>query len=333
MHDGSFQRDGSANSMQNCGDGVAIRLTGLQKNFGEVKAVDGLDLEIEQGELFGLLGPNGAGKTTTINLITGLLPADTGRICVGGFDLPRNIAKARALIGFCPQEISVIPYLTGFENAKLFGTLNGLQGPALDRRISQLFEDLKLEEKAGKRVSTYSGGMKRRLNIILAIVHDPAIVFLDEPTVGLDPQSRHVVWNFIRSFKEMGKTVVLTTHYIEEADDLCDRVGIIDQGRIIALGTPRELKTQLPATEEIEIDVGDTPVGQLAGLSSVDCVIDSAYDPERHVIEVRTRLGITRIGELLAQLPGEVQPGGVRVRGYNLEDLFIQLTGREIRAD
>lgn len=316
------------------GDGVAIRVTGLHKRFGDVTAVDDVNLEIGEGELFGLLGPNGAGKTTTINLITGLLLADSGNICVGGFNLPKDAAKARSLMGFCPQEISVIPYLTGFENAKLFGTLNGLQGPALKQRITQLFKDLKLEDKAGKRVSTYSGGMKRRLNIILAIVHDPAIVFLDEPTVGLDPQSRHVVWEYIRLFKEMGKTVVLTTHYIEEADDLCDRVAIIDQGRIISLGTPRELKKQLPATEEIEFDLPcEIQASQLDGIYSIDCVVDSSYDPNKCVVKVRTKQGITRIIDLLAQLPPGVQPEGIHVRDFNLEDLFIQLTGHEIRAD
>ena len=316
------------------GDGVAIRVSGLKKYFGDVKAVDGVDLEIKKGELFGLLGPNGAGKTTTINLVTGLLHADQGNMCVGGFNLPKDVAKARALIGFCPQEISSIPYLTGYENAKLFGTLNGMQGPALKQRITQLFKDMKLEEKAGKRVATYSGGMQRRLNIILAIVHDPSIVFLDEPTVGLDPQSRHVVWEYIRSFKEAGKTVVLTTHYIEEADDLCDRVAIIDQGRIIALGAPDELKKQLPATEQIEIDVPcDVEASQLEGISSIDCVVDSTYDPNKCIVKVRTKQGITRIIDLLAQLPPGVQPGGIHVRDFNLEDLFIQLTGREIRAD
>ncbi|HME56037.1 MAG TPA: ABC transporter ATP-binding protein [Candidatus Lokiarchaeia archaeon] len=331
MHRNSLQRKKNANLQD---DGVAIRVSGLQKHFGDVRAVDGVDLEIKKGELFGLLGPNGAGKTTTINLITGLLLADNGNICVGGFNLPKEVSRARALIGFCPQEISSIPYLTGFENAKLFGTLNGLQGPALKERISQLFKDLKLEEKARKRVATYSGGMQRRLNIILAIIHDPEIIFLDEPTVGLDPQSRHVVWEYIRSFKERGKTVVLTTHYIEEADDLCDRVAIIDQGRIIAIGTPRDLKQQLPATEEIEFDLlNDVEPAQLEGISSIDCVVDSHYDPGKRVVKVQTLKGITRINDIINQLQVDVQPGEIHVRDFNLEDLFIQLTGHEIRAD
>ena len=223
--------------------------------------------------------------------------------------------------------------MTGAENARFFGTLNGLQGHALKDRISQPFGDLKLEEKAGKKVSTYSGGMKRRLNLILAIIHDPPVIFLDEPTVGLDPQSRHVVWEYIRSFKEMGKTVVLTTHYIEEADNLCDRVAIIDQGRIIALGTPRELKAQLPASEEIEIDLPTDIQVPMEGFSSIDCVVDSTYDPENSAIKLRTKQGIMRIGDILAQLPPGVQAEGIHVRDFNLENLFIQLTGHEIRAD
>jgi ABC-2 type transport system ATP-binding protein len=331
MHEKIFNADSSHDAR---GNGMAIRVSSLKKHFGDVKAVDGVDLEIKNGELFGLLGPNGAGKTTTINLITGLLRADGGNICVGGFNLPKDVAKARALIGFCPQEVSSIPYLTGFENAKLFGTLNGLHGAAMKQRITQLFKEMKLEDKAGKKVSTYSGGMQRRLNIILAIVHDPAIIFLDEPTVGLDPQTRHVVWEYIRSFKEKGKTVVLTTHYIEEADDLCDRVAIIDQGRVIALGTPEELKKQLPATEQIEIDVPcDADASQFNDMSSVDCVVESSYDPDKCVVKIRTKHGITRISDLLAQLPAGVQPDGIHVRDFNLEDVFIQLTGHEIRAD
>lgn len=312
---------------------VQIRVTGLKKRFGEVLAVNGVDLEILKGELFGLLGPNGAGKTTTINLITGLLRANAGNICVGGYELPKDLTQARSLMGFCPQEISSIPYLTGAENARLFGTLNGLRGATLHERIDHLFSEFKLDEKANKRVSTYSGGMKRRLNLILAIVHDPEVIFLDEPTVGLDPQSRHVVWDYIRSFKDMGKTVILTTHYIEEADDLCDRVGIIDQGRIIALGSPQDLKEQLPATEEIQIDFPEMISFQPGTFSSVDCVVGSAYNPENYTVKVQTRQGIMHIGEIIAQLPPNVQAKGIHVRDFNLEDLFIQLTGREIRAD
>jgi ABC-2 type transport system ATP-binding protein len=330
MHNNYATRESSADVPHN---GIDIQVTDLRKSFGDVKAVDGVDLEIKKGELFGLLGPNGAGKTTTISLMTGLLRADSGTIYVGGFNLPQDLAKARTLMGFCPQEISSIPYLTGYENAQLFGSLNGLQGAALKARIFQLFEEMKLADKAKKRVSTYSGGMKRRLNIILAIIHDPAVIFLDEPTVGLDPQTRHVVWDYIRSFKKMGKTVVLTTHYIEEADDLCDRVGIIDQGRVIAIGTPRELKAGLPASEEIEITL---PAGTTISpdeFSAVNCVIDSTYDQENATVKIKTKQGIMRIGELLARLPAGIEPAGIHVRDFNLEDLFIQLTGREIRAD
>jgi len=219
----------------------AIVIDNLTKKFEDVTAVDGLSLEVEKGELFGLLGPNGAGKTTTINVLCGLLEPTSGSVSVRGYDVQKEPQKIKKLIGVCTQETAVYPYLTGRENVELFGNLHTMSKEKLRKNTDDLLEKLGLAEDAKRRVGKYSGGMKRRINLIMALVHDPEIAFLDEPTVGMDPQSRHAVWDFIRELKKQGKTVILTTHYMEEAEELCDRVGIIDHGKVIALGSPKEL--------------------------------------------------------------------------------------------
>ena len=312
---------------------VDISFNHVTKRFSDVVAVNDLSLDIMNGETFGLLGPNGAGKTTTLNLLAGLLQSDGGTIHIAEYSLPKDITHARSLMGFCPQEISSIAYLTGVENARLFGTLNGLRGDALRARITRIFDDLKLTDKAKKRVSTYSGGMKRRLNLILAILHEPAIIILDEPTAGLDPQTRRVVWDYIRSFKAAGKTIVLTTHYIEEADELCDRVGIIDNGKIIALDTPRKLKEQLVATEEFEFTLPPATSLPQENFSGLDYVVNCTFNASNGVAKVQTKRGIPHLNELLAHLPRGINLEGLHIREFNLEDLFIQLTGREIRVE
>jgi ABC-2 type transport system ATP-binding protein len=220
----------------------AIEIRGLARHYGEVRAVDGLSLEVPEGELFGLLGPNGSGKTTTINVLCGLLKPTAGTAFVGGYEVGKGDGRVKELIGVCPQEPAVYSFLTGRENIELFGKLHSMPREELRRKAELFLQRLGLAEDADRRVGKYSGGMQRRISLIMAIIHDPSIAFLDEPTAAMDPQSRHVVWDFIRELKTQGRTVVLTTHYMEEAEELCDRVGIIDRGRLIALGSPRELK-------------------------------------------------------------------------------------------
>jgi len=221
---------------------LAIVIDNLTKRFEDVIAVNGLSLEIEKGELFGLLGPNGAGKTTVINVLCGLLEPTSGSVRVGGYDVQKEPKRVKEMIGVCVQETAVYPYLTGRENVELFGNLHAMSKERLRKNTDELLEKIGLREDARRRVGKYSGGMKRRINLIMALVHDPEIAFLDEPTVAMDPQSRHAVWDFIRELKKWGKTVILTTHYMEEAEELCDRVGIIDRGKLIALGSPDQLK-------------------------------------------------------------------------------------------
>jgi ABC-2 type transport system ATP-binding protein len=227
----------------------AVLIENLTKDYGDVRAVDGLTLSIPEAEVFGLLGPNGSGKTTTINCLTGLLKPTKGSIKVGGFDTRTESPKAREILGVSPQETAVYSYLTGRENVRLFGELYSVPKKVLDARVDYVMEKVGLIDEAERRVGKYSGGMKRRVSIAMALVRDPRIVLLDEPTVGMDPQSRRAVWDFVIELKDKGKTIVITTHYMEEAEELCDRVGIIDHGRLIALGPPAELKTKYSAKD------------------------------------------------------------------------------------
>jgi ABC-2 type transport system ATP-binding protein len=235
-----------------------IVIENLSKKFEDVNAVDGLSLEIEKGELFGLLGPNGAGKTTAIKVLCGLLEPSSGSAHVGGYDVRKDSSKVKELIGVCPQDTAAYSFLSGRENVELFGNLHAMPKEKLKKNTDGLLEKMSLAEDANRRFGKYSGGMKRRINLIMALVHDPEIAFLDEPTVAMDPQSRHAVWDFIRELKNRGKTIILTTHYMEEAEGLCDRVGIIDHGKLIALGSPKQLKDKFKAKDLEEVFIGLT---------------------------------------------------------------------------
>jgi len=230
-----------------------IELESLTKKFGDKTVVDDLSLGIEKGELFGLLGPNGAGKTTTIKILCGLLEPTSGAARVGGHDIRTEMHEIRKMIGVCPQEPAYYTFLTGRENVELFGRLHNMPRDLLKEKTDELLETVGLVETASTKAGKYSGGMIRRVNLAMALVNDPAIAFLDEPTVAMDPQTRHATWDFIRGLKARGKTIILTTHYIEEAESLADRVGIIDMGRLIALDTPRSLMKKHSATNLEEV--------------------------------------------------------------------------------
>ena len=234
-----------------------IIIENLTKRFEDVTAVKELSLTVPEGELFGLLGPNGAGKTTTINVLCGLLQPTSGSVTVGGFNVVKEPEKVKALIGVCPQDTAIYDYLTGRENVEFFGSLHLMSKKDLTENTNNLLEKMGLTEDADRRVQKYSGGMRRRVNLAIALIHNPHIAFLDEPTVAMDPQSRHAVWDFIRELREKGTTIILTTHYMEEAEELCDRVGIIDYGSLIALGSPQQLKEkyEVKDLEEVFIEL------------------------------------------------------------------------------
>ena len=222
-------------------NGNVIVINDLTKQFDDITAVNGLNLEIRKGEMFGFLGPNGAGKTTTINMLCGLLEPTAGSAYVAGYDVTKDTTKMKEHIGVCPQEAAVFKFLTGRENIELLGNLHGVEKEILRERTTSLLDEADFTEAAKRRTKGYSGGMMRQLNLLMALISDPEIVFLDEPTVGMDARARRRTWEYIGSLKDQGKTVILTTHYIEEAQALSDRVGIIDYGELIALDTPEEL--------------------------------------------------------------------------------------------
>lgn len=232
------------NSGRAAQDANVIVINGLAKKFDDITAVKDLNLEIHKGEMFGFLGPNGAGKTTTISMLSGLLKPTSGSAQIAGIDVGNEPRKAKELLGVCPQEAAVFKFLTGMENLTLFGNLHGMDKQVLKKRAADLVNQADFSDAAKRRTKGYSGGMMRQLNLMIALISDPEIVFLDEPTVGMDARARRRTWEYIGSFKDQGKTVILTTHYIEEAEALSDRVGIIDYGELIALGTPAELMAE-----------------------------------------------------------------------------------------
>ena len=261
----------------------------VRKAYGSLVAVDGLSLGVQRGEVLGLLGPNGAGKSTSVNLAVGLLAPDTGRVSVNGAD-PRSPA-ARRQLGVAPQPLALYDMLSGRENLRFFGQLYGLSGATLTDRVGWALDFVRLADRAGDRVLTYSGGMKRRLNLAAALVHDPELILLDEPTVGVDPQSRNQIFDNILALKRLGRTLVYTTHYMEEAERLCDRVAVIDHGKLLALGTVSELlaahgvKPTLvaqTATGEQRAETLD-PLGELNRLAAAGPVL--SFHMERATLE------------------------------------------------
>jgi ABC-2 type transport system ATP-binding protein len=236
----------------------AIRVEGLVKRYEDVIAVDGLSFEVELGEIFGLLGPNGAGKSTTINILSGLLEPTEGEAVVLGYEVRSESTMIKERIGVCPQEPAYYAHLTGRENIELIADLHLIPRKEGKRRTDALLDLVGLGEASSRRVGKYSGGMIRRTSLAMALVNEPELAFLDEPTVGMDPQSRRATWDLIRGFKERGRTVILTTHYIEEAEALADRVGIIDHGKLIALDTPGNLMQEHGAENLEEVFIGLT---------------------------------------------------------------------------
>jgi ABC-2 type transport system ATP-binding protein len=234
-----------------------IEIQNLTKYYNGITAVDNLSLEIPPGELFALLGPNGAGKSTTIGVISTLIRPSEGSVKVGGFDVTRDHTQIRSMIGVCPQEPAYYPFLTGRENIALFGQMHNLPTDMLEERIQELVEKIGMEDHADRKAREYSGGMVRRVSTVMALVHDPEIALLDEPTSSMDPVSRRAVWEMIREIKLEGKVIVLTTHSMEEAEALADRVAIINEGQLIALGSPQELikKHQVENLEDVFINL------------------------------------------------------------------------------
>jgi ABC-2 type transport system ATP-binding protein len=302
----------------------------LRKAFGPIRAVDGVGFEIAAGETYGLLGPNGAGKTTTVSMICGLLEADDGQVKVAGRRVDARSTDAKAAIGYVPQEIALYPDLTARENLRFFGQLYGLRSADLTARVADVLEVVALADRADERVDKYSGGMKRRLNIAAGLMHSPKLLVLDEPTVGVDPQSRNSILENVEALARDGVAVLYTTHYMEEAERLCDRVGIMDAGQVIAEGTRRELVEKLGELDRIEI-AATGPLAKLARkVKSADDVEDvSTSDGAVHALVRGGRHVLPRLIEL-ADAAG-VTVSSVEVIEPDLEAVFLHLTGKALR--
>ena len=307
-----------------------IEAIDLTKRYDDLMAVDGLSIGIKKGEVFGFLGPNGAGKTTSIKMMVGLLRPTSGKVFVDGKEV-QNIEKGA--IGICPQELMLWENLTCKESLNLMADMYEVPKTIRDPRVQKLLDDLFLQEKADTMVSKLSGGMKRRLNLALAVVHEPEVVVLDEPSEGLDPQSRRVLWNYIRSMRdEEGKTVILTTHIMDEADQLSDRIGIIDHGKLIRLDTPQKLKKEIGEGDVVDMKLSDPLRNEdlIQELTDVKDVIS--------VHEVNGRINIRALNAV-GKLPMMMQTvekldlrvADISVRQNTLEDVFIELTGTGLR--
>jgi len=307
-----------------------INAQNLTKSFDGFKAVDGLNLKIRKGEVFGFLGPNGAGKTTSISMIVGLLRPTSGQILIDGQDI-NKVDKSK--IGICPQDIVLWDSLTCQESLKFMGEMYEVPEDILKKRVERLLNDLLLAEKADTIVSNLSGGMKRRLNLAMALIHSPEIVVLDEPSEGLDPQSRRVLWNFIRSLRDKeGKTVILTTHLMDEADGLSDRIAIIDHGKLLRLDTPHNLKREIGEGDVVYIHLSDPNKNSevINVLKNLD-IIDSVTEVEGK-INVRTLNAVGKLPEIMAELQDlNVEVEDLFLRPNTLEDVFIELTGTSLR--
>ena len=305
-------------------------MQGPAQALQERLAVDGVGFEVAPGETYGLLGPNGAGKTTTISMICGLLRRDGGEVTVSGASLDRDPGQVKAAIGYVPQDVALYPDLSGLENLRFWGRMYGLAGRELDERVEATLEVVGLAERAGDKVAAYSGGMQRRLNIAAGMLHRPRLLVLDEPTAGVDPQSRNAILGNVEALGGEGVAVLYTTHYMEEAERLCDRVGIIDQGRLVAEGTRRELVATVGERDRIEL----AATGDLAALAAAAAGLDGV--DEAGVVAGGVHLVAGDGRRLLPRLLEAAEHAGAEVTSVelvepDLEAVFLHLTGKALR--
>lgn len=306
-----------------------LEVDGVKKSFGDFTAVDGVSFSVEEGEIFGLLGPNGAGKTTTISMISCLLAPDAGDVRLAGHSVLSHSIEVRRALGVVPQEIALYPTLTAAENLKFWGRMYGLSGGDLDDAVEYGLKTAGLEDKARSRVETFSGGMKRRINIAAGILHRPQVLLMDEPTVGIDPQSRNHILDSVRALNEQGMTVVYTSHYMEEVEALCDRIAIVDHGKVIALGTLEGLRGLVGDEDRIRIEV-DEPAEALEAVRAIAGV--SHADAGEEAIELMAPNASLVLGEVVTAV---TSAGGhlrtIQVVEPDLESVFLHLTGRGLR--
>jgi ABC-2 type transport system ATP-binding protein len=309
-----------------------LQVQNLVKKYGEFTAVNDISFDIESGEIFSLLGPNGAGKTTTISMLSTLYTPTSGDALIDGHSISRDPMAVRKIIGVVPQDIALYEELTARENLAFWGQMYGMKGKALTERIDEVLEQIGLTTKAKDRVKTYSGGMKRRVNIGVGLLHRPRLLFMDEPTVGIDPQSRRSILDSVKALNQLGMTILYTTHYMEEAQELSNRVGIIDHGRLIALGTQKELTQQVGKNETLilHINEDEDPEVLAESLKDIPGVLTASSTDSQVSLIAR------EAEEILAPVITRANERGIKIRSVdirepNLEAVFLHLTGRALR--
>jgi ABC-2 type transport system ATP-binding protein len=308
-----------------------VSIKEVTKNFGDVTAVDKMNLNIEDGEIFGLLGPNGAGKSTAINMITGLLDSDKGTITILDKDVRKDSMITKRRIGIVPQEIAIYEDLTSLENVKFFASLYGLKGKELDAAAMEALEFTGLSDKAKSFPKSFSGGMKRRLNIACALAHKPKLIIMDEPTVGIDPQSRNHILESVKKLNELGSTIIYTSHYMEEVEAICTRVAIMDHGKVIALGTVDELKNMINDRNIVWISVGDSiskisedKIKEIPGVSDIEI--------EEDIIKISSAREVSNLDSIIHYFTAnKFSIKSVESKTPDLETVFLSLTGRRLR--
>ena len=309
---------------------AVLACSGLRKRFGDRTAVDGVGFTIAPGETYGLLGPNGAGKTTTISMVCGLLVRDGGEVFVEGRPLDPGATDVKGLIGYVPQDLAIYPDLSARENLAFFGRLYGMSGRTLRNRVDELLAVVELADRAGERTEHYSGGMKRRLNIAIGLLHRPRLLVLDEPTVGVDPQSRNAILSSVETLSAEGMGILYTTHYMEEAERLCDRVGIIDEGRIRAEGTRRELVALVGGRDRVSLAASGDLRSAAAAARAIPGVEDATpREGGLDLLVVEARSLLPRLLEAVGDAGASVR--SVEVVEPDLEAVFLHLTGKALR--
>ena len=308
-----------------------LEIRDLKKSYKALKAVDGVSFTIGDGETLGLLGPNGAGKTTTVSMICGLIPPDSGEVLIDGGSIVGDTNPLKRRLGLVPQEIALYEELTANENLQFFGELQGLKAEALKTAIVGSLNLVGLLDRAGDRVKTYSGGMKRRLNLAASLLHDPRILILDEPTTGVDPQSRNAIFDNLEALKARGKSLLYTTHYMEEAERLCDRIVILDQGKVVASDTLRGLYKSLPRSNKVTIDLDDSAsLERLDELRGLPGVVGATLDADQLEVEL-IDMAETLPALLIALSERGIAYSHLESDRPDLESVFLNLTGRSLR--
>jgi len=309
-----------------------LEVQNLVKNYGDFQAVKGVSFNIEEGEIFSLLGPNGAGKTTTISMLSTLYTSTSGDAVIGGHSVTKDPMGVRNIIGVVPQDLALYEDLTARENLIFWGQMYNLSGKPLNMRVDEVLEQIGLTDKAKDRVKTYSGGMKRRVNIGVGLLHKPRLLFMDEPTVGIDPQSRRAILDTVKDLNKQGMTLLYTTHYMEEAEELSNRVGIIDHGELIAIGSQKELTQQVGQAETLilHINENDDPQALIPSFKGIKDVL------EANVIGTEISIITPSAKDILASVVSKANERGIKIRSIdirepNLEAVFLHLTGRALR--